>query len=81
MAVASAATDAFDGAVCTAGVSGASSSGFFVSLSATTRSGSSVSVGIAFGRSVCSTAVFCSATSGEAADASASGPGGRSLGS
>jgi len=59
IAVASAAIDGFDGAVCTAGTSGSSSLGFFASSGATTRSGSSVSVGVAFGSSVCSiTALF-----------------------
>ena len=36
---------------------------------------------MAFGNSVCSVTAFCSTTAGEAADASASGPGGRSVGS
>ena len=51
------------------------------SFGVTTRSGSSVSVGMSFGRSVSLTSAFCSASAGEATDASASGPGGRSVAS
>ena len=40
----------------------------------TTRSGSSVSVGTAFGKSLCSTTAFCSTTAGDAAAAWVSGP-------
>ena len=47
----------------------------------TTRSGSSVSVGVSFGRSVSLTSAFCSGSAGEATEASVSGPAGRSVSS
>src|ERR1700728_461786 len=81
LAVSSVSTDSIEASACTAVIFGWSSSGFFVSLGATTRSGSSVSVGTALGRSVCSSTVFCSTTAGEAAAASVSGPTGKSVGS
>ena len=74
VAVASAATDWSEGSAWIVAIFGSSSFGFFVSAGETTRSGSSVSVGTAFGKSVCSTTAFCSTTAGEAAEASVSGP-------
>ena len=56
-----------DGTDCTVWILGSSSLGFFVSLGVTSRSGSSVSVGVALGRSVSSTTVCCSITAGDAA--------------
>ena len=67
--------------VCTASTFGSSSVGFLDSFCATTRSGSSLSVGTSFGTSVALTSAFCSASAGEATDASASGPGGKSVSS
>ena len=74
VAVASAATDASEGAAWTVACSGSSFFGFLESSGATSWSGSSVSVGTAFGSSLGSTTAFCSTTAGEAAEASASGP-------
>ena len=81
VAVASAATDSCEACVCTVATLVSSSIGFFASFGVTTRSGSSVSVGVSFGRSVSLTSAFCSASAGEATDASVSGPGGRSVAS
>ena len=81
VAVASAATDSVEAAVCTAAIFGSSSFGLLESFGVTTRSGSSASVGVSFGSSVSLTSAFCSASAGEATDASVSGPGGRSVGS
>ena len=67
--------------VCTVSTFGSSSGGFFDSFCVTTRSGSSVSVGVSFGRSVGLISAFCSASAGEATEASVSGPGGRSVAS
>ena len=55
MAVASVATDASEGSACDRRHFRVSLLGFFASVGETTRSGSSVSVGTAFGSSVCST--------------------------
>src|SRR6202167_6095011 len=81
IAVASAATDSVEDDVSTAATLGSSSLGLLESFGATTRSGSSVSVGTSLGSSDSLTSVFCSASAGEATDASASGPGGRSVAS
>ncbi len=80
-AVASLAVDSVEGWASISTIFGSSSFGFFDASGATTRSGSSVLVGVSFGRSVSSTFCFCSTTAGEAVDSSASGPGGRSVGS
>ena len=74
-------TNSCEAAVCTVSTFGSSSVGFFCSFCVTTRSGSSVSVGVSFGRSVGLTSAFCSASAGEATEASASGPGGSSVSS
>ena len=79
VAVASAATDSVEAEVCTAAIFGSSSLGFFNSFSVTTRSASSGSVGLSCGSSVSLTSAFCSVSCGEAAEASVSGPGGRSV--
>ena len=55
-----------EGLAWTVGIFG-SSSGFFVSFGVTTRSGSSVSVGAAFGKSLGTATAFCSTTAGDAA--------------
>ena len=81
VAVASAATDASRDRSGPSRLSDRLPSASSVSFGVTTRSGSSVSVGMSLGSSVCSTSAFCSTTAGEAADASVSGPTGRSVGS
>ena len=53
----------------------------FASTGATSRSGSSVSMGVSFGKSVTSATDCCSTTAGDAIEASASGPGGSSVAS
>ena len=81
VAVASAATDSVEAEVCTAAIFGSSSFGLLELFGVTTRSGSSVSVGVSFGSSVSLSSAFCSASAGEATEASVSGPGGRSVAS
>ena len=72
-------TDSVDAEVCTAAIFGSSSLGFFVLVAVTTRSASSGLVGLSCGSSASLTSAFCSGSCGEAALASVSGPGGRSV--